>query len=132
MGLKDGQHIGEVLVSNDVRDTEMLRINSDGTVTQRGRTFAVESHVEKQCNARRDDEHGRPGGLRVQVGRIICGNPLSDNLDNRKALIAFDPQAIGYEMESYGLATAARDDGIPWLLVKSISDWGDEIGRAHV
>ncbi len=61
----------------------------------------------------------------MRVGRLICGNPLSDNKENRKSLQNFDPQAEGYEMESFGVASAAHDRGIPWMLVKAISDWGD-------
>src|SRR5262249_10942455 len=51
MGLKDDQEIGDVLVSTEVRDTEMCRINADGSVTPRGRTFPVEPYIEKICKA---------------------------------------------------------------------------------
>ena len=125
MGLKDDQRIGDVMVSREVRDTEMERINDDGSKTPRGRTLAIDAAWEKRFEALRLEESNTLGGLKVRIGRILCGNPLSDNKDNRDALKAFDPQAIGYEMESFGVAAAAREKGTPWALVKAISDWGE-------
>ncbi len=125
MGLKDDQRIGDVMVSREVRDTEMVRINADGSETPRGRILAIDAALEKRFEALRLEEDKAVGGLKVRIGRIFCGNPLSDNKDNRAALKAFDPQAIGYEMESFGVAAAAREKGTPWALVKAISDWGD-------
>ncbi len=51
MGLKDGQRIGDVLVSREVHDTEMVRINADGSVTARGRYLSANAAWVKRFEA---------------------------------------------------------------------------------
>src|SRR6202042_3619096 len=75
------------------------------------------------------EENAQPGGLTVHIGRFLCGNPLVDYDIERRRLIAFDPQAVGYEMESYGIAAEARQRDVPWVLVKAISDWGNGLKK---
>ena len=125
MGLGKGQEIGDVLVATEVRDVEMERVNADGSRIPRGEIRAIDAATQSRFRAVQQAEDAQPGGLRVKLGRFLCGIPLVDNLDERKRLIALDGQAIGYEMESFGIASEAWRRDVRWALVKAISDWGD-------
>jgi len=125
MGLKAGQAIGDVLVATDVRDVEMERFNADGSRTPRGEIRALDAATQQRLRAVQQDEEAQPGGLKVKLGRFLCGFPLVDNSQERERLIALDGQAIGYEMESFGVASEAWRRDVRWALVKAISDWGD-------
>ena len=85
MGLKPRQKIGDVMVSTDVRDREMVRINADATVTDRGRVFAIDAAWENHFRGLQLEEHAPPRGLTVHIGRFLCGNPLVDYEVERRA-----------------------------------------------
>ena len=63
--------------------------------------------------------------IKVRLGLILSGEKLVDNLDFRRQLREFEPEALGGEMEGAGLYAACQDRGVPWILVKAISDWAD-------
>ncbi len=50
---------------------------------------------------------------------------MVDNLAFKRQLFQAHPQAIGGEMEGAGVCSAAGRARVPWILVKSICDWGD-------
>ena len=59
------------------------------------------------------------------MGPILPGEKLVDDAAFKAALLHDHPQAIGGHMEGVGLAAAAVRNGVPWILVKAICDWGD-------
>ena len=56
---------------------------------------------------------------------MLSGEKLVDNLAFRQELLAFEPEAIGGEMEGAGLYVACQDRHVDWILVKAICDWAD-------
>ena len=76
-------------------------------------------------------EFTRPNGTycSIRVGPILSGEKLVDDPDFKAKLFQEFPQAIGGEMEGAGLCAASGRVGTPWILVKSICDWGD--GKKH-
>lgn len=73
----------------------------------------------------------RPDGTycSIKVGPILSGEKLVDDPDFKAKLFQQFPEAIGGEMEGAGLCAASGRVRIPWILVKSICDWGD--GKKH-
>ena len=57
------------------------------------------------------------------------GEKLIDEPEFKASLFKQYPQAIGGEMEGSGLTAASIRVRLPWILVKSIFDWGD--GNKH-
>ncbi len=125
MGLKEHQKIGDVLAATEVHDVAMERYNANGTRTPRGQNLGIDAATQRRLRAVQEAENPEQGGLTVKLGRFLCGMPLVDNFEERKRLIALDAQAIGYEMESFGVASEAWRRDVRWALVKTISDWGD-------
>ena len=66
----------------------------------------------------------------VEVGLVLTGEKLVDNLKLRQQLLALEPEAIGGEMEGAGLYVACHDAKVDWMLVKAVCDWAD--GEKHV
>src|SRR5262249_50769172 len=61
----------------------------------------------------------------VRFGQLLSGDKLIDNLAERDALAAAFPDAIGGEMEAFGVASAAERAGVEWGVGKAICDWAD-------
>ncbi len=64
-------------------------------------------------------------GQQVWPGVILTGEKLVDNLDYREQLAAFEPEAVGGEMEGAGVYVASHDHKVDWIVIKAICDWGD-------
>lgn len=121
-GLKDGQNLGDVLISSQVTTYDSARLNKDGSSIPRAeilpatpKWLARAKHIELM-------------GIRRREGLIICGEKLVDDPEFREFLRNHYPLAVGGDMESFGVATACNGHdrlNIGWLIIKGISDLGD-------
>lgn len=109
-GVSEGkQSIGDVLVTEQLRPYDLQRVGTghDGQV---------------KIILRDDKPHASPwllnllrssevtwDGAPLRFGTILTGAKLVDNLDFRDQLRAFDPEAIGGEMEGAGLYVACYE-----------------------
>lgn len=121
------QAIGDVLVSESIRDYALNRKNRDGTVTLKEIAPPASSYLLDRMNALWHVRHATPtaGWPKVEIDCILSGPSLVDNLDYRNSLHKQFPSAKGGEMEGTGLYTACESPKTDWLVVKAISDWGD-------
>ena len=121
------QSIGDVLVSESIRDYALDRKNQDGTVTLKEVAPPASSYLLDRMNTILHLHHASPADAwpRVEIGCILSGPSLVDNLNYRNSLRKQFPAAKGGEMEATGLQTACEASKIDWLVVKAISDWGD-------
>lgn len=121
--LKDDIHIGDVMISNSLKDIESGKVtidpNSGEEVYQsRGldspadatlwQAFAT-THSTKQLD------------YKVHTGTILTGCKVINSQNVRVKLKQLFPQAIGGEMEGNGLIAAQHT---PWILVKAVCDNG--------
>jgi nucleoside phosphorylase len=69
----------------------------------------------------------RPDNYRCAMhrGPLLSGEKLVDDPDFKAELFGQFPQAIGGEMEGYGVAAAAGRAKVEWIVAKAICDWGD-------
>jgi WD40 repeat protein/nucleoside phosphorylase len=119
------QSIGDVLVTEHLRPYDLQRVGTheDGSV---------------KIVLRGDKPHASPllldlfknaairwKGAKVRFGTVLTGEKLVDNLDFRAELRAFEPEAIGGEMEGAGLYVACYEPNVHWILVKAICDFAD-------
>jgi nucleoside phosphorylase/uncharacterized protein YjbI with pentapeptide repeats len=123
------QRMGDVLVSRDIQGYDLQRINANGTLTPRGTcrdaTPSLLRRIYALDQSRLNGPQAGLGWPRVHFGRLVSGSPLVDNLDYRESLKKLYGNVIGGEMEGSGLSLPAREDGVPWIVVKAICDWGD-------
>ncbi len=120
------QDIGRVLVSDRIICYEPERVGK--TVNEdRGAETAAGSVLLNRFRNVVGWNFSAPGGSQCgfQIGPILSGEKLVDNLDFKRWLFERYPTAIGGEMEGAGVAAAAERNRREWIVVKAICDWGD-------
>ena len=121
------QKIGDVLISESIVNYEDQRVSKDNLekrspMPQSGKTLL------NRFKYNRDWIYKLPNGKLSgkSVGLILSGEKLVDNRDFKKDLFDLHPNAIGGEMEAYGVYAACASKGISeWIIVKGICDWAD-------
>ncbi|HLX52169.1 MAG TPA: hypothetical protein VKS82_27895 [Streptosporangiaceae bacterium] len=119
------QQLGDVLLSTRVFDYELQRAGTDEAgrlvqVSRGDRTMASPRLIGRFQMARL-----HVFGLTLRDGTMLSGQKLVDNADYRDQLTALCPEAIGGEMEGYGVYAAAQRHLVDWVIVKAICDWAD-------
>ncbi len=119
------QKIGDVLVSRQLMSYDLQRVGTDKrgkqTIIPRGeRAHAAVRLVDRFTVGMKDWK-----GAKVNIGLILSGDKLVDNLEFRQQLLKLEPEAIGGEMEGAGLYAASQRAKVDWILVKAICDWAD-------
>jgi len=119
------QKIGDVLVSESIIPYENQRIG-DEIIFRNSVPPASPILINRIRNAigwkfKRPDSTP----VKLYLGPILSGEKLVDNLEFKKLLLNKFPTAIGGEMESSGLHSAAGRYNKQWIVIKGICDWGD-------
>ncbi|MBV9231432.1 MAG: hypothetical protein JOZ18_19140 [Chloroflexi bacterium] len=124
------QHIGDILVSRQLVPYDPQRVSSDAngkpTIYMRGDRVSAPLRLLDRFKVGLKTWQEPPY---VQLGLILSGMKLIDNLNYRDQLRQSEPEAIGGEMEGVGLYEAAQHYNVDWILVKGICDWAD--GNKH-
>jgi nucleoside phosphorylase len=122
-GLRDDwtppQQLGDVIVASSIFDLD-LRIRFDDHTELLGNRIPAGSGLVNRLQAASTNW----STARVQVGLLLTSQQLIDSRSYRDELKAENTRALGFDMEAHGLYTAAADAGVPWIVVKAISDWG--------
>ena len=118
-GDKRKQALADVLIADQVQSYEPARLNPDGKHTWRSEKLPVESRWLERITQRPLQ------GVTQRKGLLLCGELLVDNAGFRKLLADEFPQAIGGDMESFGLAVACQHENVHWAVIKAVCDWGD-------
>jgi adenosylhomocysteine nucleosidase len=106
-GLGAGVQVGDVVVAN-----ELLQHDLDALLAAARQTLAVS------------------GGQQVHEGLIVSGDRFVSSATEAQALQAELPDALAVEMEGAAIAQVCLDFGLPFGVVRSISDRADD--TAHV
>jgi nucleoside phosphorylase len=123
------QKIGDVLVASEIIFYERQRQGKE--ITPRGSIPPSDGTLLNRFENAYEWEFYLPNGKLSTIipGPILSGEKLVDDPEFKAMLFKQFPQAKGGEMEGCGLCAAARESRTPWILVKSICDWGD--GTKH-
>lgn len=117
------QPIGTILVSRQIQNYDLQRINADSSIVLRGdKVTAAPRLLNWVSHAEIDWPEGRE---KIKKGLVLSGEKLIDNQDYRDDLVEVAPEAIGGEMEASGLYVASQAARTDWLLVKAVCDWAD-------
>jgi nucleoside phosphorylase len=126
------QSSGDVLVSTQIQDYELARMNESGMLTPRGDKPSSADILRNRFRQTDAKEMRLANGWpKVRFGLILSGQKLLDNLDYREALKALFTEAIGGEMEGVGLYVSASASKVDWIVVKGICDWGHKKNQAE-
>lgn len=123
---KKKNDIGDILVSKELYYYEKIKVGTSKKgriiITERGdRPPATPRLLKGLLVATK----ARWDGAKVKDGIILSGAKLIDNKDYRDSINEQCPEAIGGEMEGYGLYSAAHSKKKDWVVVKAICDWAD-------
>lgn len=123
------QHVGQVLIANSVIPYESQRVG--GRSISRGVPLPSDPVLLNRFEHSYDWKFVLPNGeeCKKEVGPLLSGEKLVDNLEYKNSLFAMHPNAIGGEMEGVGFYATAHRKRIPCILLKSICDWAD--GQKH-
>jgi nucleoside phosphorylase len=120
------QRMGDVLVAQQLIIYEPQRVGAHETI-YRGARPESDPTLRNRFKNPQNWRFERPDGSRCDIhyGQVLTGEKLMDNPEKKAELLAVTPESIGGEMEGAGLWSAAERLKVPWILVKSICDWGD-------
>jgi nucleoside phosphorylase len=123
------QKIGDILVSRQLTSYELQRVGTTKGGRQKRIPRGDRAHASVKLVDRFTAGLKDWPGQKVEIGLILSGDKLVDNLQFRQQLLRFEPEAIGGEMEGAGLYAAAQRARVDWILVKAICDWAEHKGR---
>lgn len=123
-GLRPEATNGSVMIATEVKDYERVRLgtgkNSQLELRERGTTQNPDPIRLGKLIALASSL-----GIKAAPGQMLSGEKLVDWKRFTGQLRKRFPDAVGGEMEGTGIASACARRGVPWLLMKAVSDSAD-------
>lgn len=132
---EDAQDIGDVIISNRIIRWDAVNKMSDGKMRLNDKEFPfigdqILAGCQEYLKCHDYPERENIGRFQWFLGTILCGpTVISDSLFKftileaaRKSLS--EDNIVGGEMESSGIWFSSKDNEIPIMIIKGISDWG--------
>lgn len=131
--LHGGHQIGDVVISTEVVQHDFAAVNAagfnlfgyGGALPSDGDPVLRSEAALAISAAQAAHDLGKLNGFSVRVGRIATGDWFVNDQVIRDA-IAARTSADVVEMEGAAIAYVAQRFGTPWIVIRSISDAGDE------
>lgn len=117
---KRKQNIGDLIISTQVWDYDIERVNPDGSSIPRGPVSPSSARLVQMLEV----VCASVENFNVNFGLIASGSELLDNKEYVERLKKEKPELIGGDMESAGMASVCLRKNVDWILVKGICDWG--------
>lgn len=127
MGMKPKiQKFGDVVISKEIVNYDIFKSTSERDVCRSPRPLADSALYDRFTNCiewsfKIDKEQI----AKTHAGLVITGAVLVNNGNVTQKLKSDYPDALGNEMEASGIWAASERKNIPWIVVKGISDWGE-------
>lgn len=126
MGLKHkSQKLGDVLVSQTIQNYNKTKITPNGEIDRGARptsSILLYDRFKNQSNWKYYDAQNNK--CKIHYGLIITGGSVVNHSLRTVQLKVKYPDAIGNEMEASGVWAASEREGVHWIIVKGICDWG--------
>ena len=123
-GIGDGLHVGDVVISTAAayHDVDATAFDYQyGQLPGKEPSFAAS---KKWGDALA--KAGEQTGLTVKQGLIVSGDQFIASQDAIKQILAHFPDALSSEMEGAAVGQVATDHQVPYVVVRAMSDTGDE------
>ncbi|MFM1137906.1 hypothetical protein WFK84_12495 [Yersinia enterocolitica] len=120
---EDSQSVGDILVSQQLQLYDLQRISADNSITLRGDKPHASTKILGWV--RNAGLSWQDSNAKVDIGLILSGEKLLDNINYRDELKKLVPTALGGEMEGTGVYSACLNEKKDWILIKAICDWAD-------
>lgn len=108
--------IGHILISNNILSINKQHYMGKDTLYQNSNFTSNISN--ETCEYLVQDK--------VHIGTLASLEALFKSTEKRDSLLSEHPSIIGGEMEAFGIIPSLTNNFIPWLVIKSVSDYGDD------
>lgn len=108
--------IGDVIVSNSIWSINS-QVRKKDEITFKEKTYSNDLSIDKICESI---------DSRVLSGEISSAEELIESTSYRDLIITKNPKILGGEMEAFGFVPSLNTRKISWLVIKSVSDLGDD------
>ena len=131
--LQPGRSIGDVVISTEVLQHDFAAVTASGfflfgyggSAPSSGDPLLRTPPDIAEIAAAAARRVGSARGFKVSTGRIATGDWFVNDVSTRDA-IAARTDADLVEMEGAAIAYVAHRFGLPWIVIRSISDSGDD------
>ncbi|MCI1986021.1 MAG: 5'-methylthioadenosine/adenosylhomocysteine nucleosidase [Lactobacillus sp.] len=123
-GIGQGLHVGDVVLSSAVayHDADATAFGyAPGQLPQQPQKFTADAQLVADIAAA-----AQAVNLQTQVGLIVSGDQFIASADATQRILALYPEALAAEMEGAAIGQVATQFGTPFVVIRAMSDVGDE------
>ncbi|MGH3934388.1 MAG: hypothetical protein ACRDS1_05335, partial [Pseudonocardiaceae bacterium] len=118
------QHIGDIVIASQLQNLNWKKVQTRDGIEKwwprSGRVDPSPTLLDRFRAATQDWN-----GAEVRHGLMLSEGALVDSAEHRAGLQQQFPDALVSEMDATGVYAASHREGVDWIVVKAISDWGD-------
>ncbi|MGM9892212.1 5'-methylthioadenosine/adenosylhomocysteine nucleosidase [Limosilactobacillus sp.] len=123
-GIGTGLHVGDVVISTETAYHDVDATAFDyryGQLPGKEPRFAASERWGKAL-----EKAGEQTGLSIKRGLIVSGDQFIASKEAIAAILKHFPDALSSEMEGAAVGQVATDHQVPYVVVRAMSDTGDE------
>lgn len=123
-GIGDGIHVGDVVLSTGTayHDADSTAFGYKmGQMPGQPQIFEADAHLRAAVKKAAEEN-----GLPVREGLIVTGDQFINSNAKIKQIKSIFPDALCSEMEGAAVGQVAHEFNIPYLVIRAMSDVGDE------
>lgn len=123
-GIGEGLHVGDIVISTETayHDVDATAFNYRyGQLPGKEPRFKASDQWGQAL-----EKAGEKTGLNVKRGLIVSGDQFIASSEAIKKILNNFPDALSSEMEGAAVGQVATDHQIPYVVVRAMSDTGDE------
>lgn len=123
-GIGDGMHVGDVVLSTGTayHDADSTAFGYKmGQMPGQPQIFEADAHLRAAVKKAAEEN-----GLPVREGLIVTGDQFINSTAKIKQIKGIFPDALCSEMEGAAVGQVAHEFNIPYLVIRAMSDVGDE------
>ena len=123
-GIGDGMHVGDVVLSTGTayHDADSTAFGYKmGQMPGQPQIFEADAHLRAAVKKAAEEN-----GLPVREGLIVTGDQFINSTAKIKQIKSIFPDALCSEMEGAAVGQVAHEFNIPYLVIRAMSDVGDE------
>ncbi|MGM9907109.1 5'-methylthioadenosine/adenosylhomocysteine nucleosidase [Limosilactobacillus sp.] len=123
-GIGQGLHVGDVVISSETAYHDVDARAFDyvyGQLPGKQPRFKASEKWGKAL-----EQAGEQTGLNIRRGLIVSGDQFIASKDAIDKILHYFPEALSSEMEGAAVGQVATDHDVPYVVVRAMSDTGDE------
>ena len=123
-GIGQGLHVGDVVISSETAYHDVDARAFDyvyGQLPGKNPRFKASEKWGKAL-----EKAGEQTGRNVKRGLIVSGDQFIASKDAIAKILHYFPEALSSEMEGAAVGQVATDHDVPYVVVRAMSDTGDE------